>query len=62
MDFVNTPVSLFLYFDFLKMCKALCQRNWCLLNFHSELKQEEEEAAATKACVSSKHVYCSGQF
>lgn len=52
----------FLYFNFLKVRKALCQRNWCLLNFHPELKQEKEEAAATKARISSKCVYCSGQF
>lgn len=35
------------------MCKALCQRNWCLLYLHPELKQEKEETAASKACVSS---------
>lgn len=60
MDFVNTPVSLFLYFNFLKVCKALCQRNWCLLYLHPELKQEQEEAAASKACVSSNGYM--GQF
>lgn len=38
------------------MCKALCHRNWCLLNFHPELKREKEEAAATKACIGSKRV------
>lgn len=47
----------FLYFDFLKVCKALCQRNWCLLNFHPELKQEKEEAAATEKPASVPNVY-----
>lgn len=62
MDFVNTPVSLFCILIFLKVCKALCQRNWCLLYLHPQLKQEKEEAAASKAYVGSKCVYCSGQF